>query len=151
MKLFVIPTTSSVYRSNRKFTRGKEYAVLQEGYQRALVKDDRGNKVWVRTDGGASCRLKNNGVFNMIAKADFQGNYNAFNEAIKKVNAKEGGAGVIKVSGTAKFNAAESQRDALNGELEEIRKILRTPDGVSVVMQAKIVRELADALLKLQK
>lgn len=47
--------------------------------------------------------------------------------------------------------ASASPRNEYAEVLEQLREILRVPDGENILTHAKVVRVLADGLIKLQK
>ena len=159
------------------FTKGKHYKVLSEMPKgRVLIEDDAGETAIVRVDGRTSSKLDYSGKFYRVS---FELN-NALNIAARAEamawrlnrdgtmhinNAKIGGAIISK--NTLVFQHNGKKHDALalverNEQLEkkineliaaneEVRKILRCPDGFDIRKQAQVVRTLADTLLDITK
>ena len=159
------------------FTKGKHYKILSElSKVRVLIEDDAEQTAIVRIDGKPSSKLDYKGKFYRVS---FELN-NALNLAARAEamawrlnrdgtmhinNAKIGSAFISK--NTLIFQHNGKQHDALalverNEQLErnineliaaneEVRKILRCPDGFDIRKQAQVVRTLADTLLAISK
>lgn len=172
MSEYVTPTITC-----GNFTKGKHYKVLSEMPKgRVLIEDDAGETAIVRVDGRTSSKLDYSGKFYRVS---FELN-NALNIAARAEamawrlnrdgtmhinNAKIGGAIISK--NTLIFQHNGKKHDALalverNEQLEkqineliaaneEVRKILRCPDGFDIRKQAQVVRTLADTLLDITK
>ena len=172
MSEYVTPTITC-----GNFTKGKHYKVLSEMPKgRVLIEDDAGETAIVRVDGRTSSKLDYSGKFHRVS---FELN-NALNIAARAEamawrlnrdgtmhinNAKIGGAIISK--NTLVFQHNGKKHDALalverNEQLEkkineliaaneEVRKILRCPDGFDIRKQAQVVRTLADTLLDITK
>ena len=172
MSEYVTPTITC-----GNFTKGKHYKVLSEMPKgRVLIEDDAGETAIVRVDGRTSSKLDYSGKFYRVS---FELN-NALNIAARAEamawrlnrdgtmhinNAKIGGAIISK--NTLVFQHNGKKHDALalverNEQLEkkineliaaneEVRKILRCPDGFDIRKQAQVVRTLADTLLDITK
>ena len=172
MSEYVTPTITC-----GNFTKGKHYKVLSEMPKgRVLIEDDAGETAIVRVDGRTSSKLDYSGKFHRVS---FELN-NALNIAARAEamawrlnrdgtmhinNAKIGGAIISK--NTLIFQHNGKKHDALalverNEQLEkkineliaaneEVRKILRCPDGFDLRKQAQVVRTLADTLLDITK
>ncbi len=172
MSEYVTPTITC-----GNFTKGKHYKVLSEMPKgRVLIEDDAGETAIVRVDGRTSSKLDYSGKFHRVS---FELN-NALNIAARAEamawrlnrdgtmhinNAKIGGAIISK--NTLIFQHNGKKHDALalverNEQLEkkineliaaneEVRKILRCPDGFDIRKQAQVVRTLADTLLDITK
>ena len=172
MSEYVTPTITC-----GNFTKGKHYKVLSEMPKgRVLIEDDAGETAIVRVDGRTSSKLDYSGKFYRVS---FELN-NALNIAARAEamawrlnrdgtmhinNAKIGGAIISK--NTLIFQHNGKKHDALalverNEQLEkkineliaaneEVRKILRCPDGFDIRKQAQVVRALADTLLAISE
>lgn len=147
---------------------------------RVLIQDDAGETAIVRIDGKPSSKLDYNGKFHrvsfelsdaisMAAKSEaslaFEEIQNS--EPIPFVirggrmyinKAKIGGAimtsGALKPSGEDLVERCERLQEQVNELIaanEEVRKILRCPDGFDIRKQAQVVRTLADTLLAISK
>lgn len=172
MSEYVTPTITC-----GNFTKGKHYKIISEMPKgRVLIEDDAGETAIVRVDGRTSSKLDYSGKFYRVS---FELN-NALNIAARAEamawrlnrdgtmhinNAKIGGAIISK--NTLIFQHNGKKHDALalverNEQLEkkineliaaneEVRKILRCPDGFDIRKQAQVVRTLADTLLDITK
>lgn len=152
MKEYVTPT---ITRGN--FTKGKHYEIKSDftNGSRVLIIDDKGEAKIVRVDGELSERLdyaskfhrvsfELNNALNIQAKADalaWRIKNNA-TIAIKDACIKDGQ--IYNIVG--KRNENEYIK-----VLEQLREILRVPEGENIVQHAKVVRTLADGLIALQK
>jgi hypothetical protein len=152
------------------FTKGKHYKILSElSKVRVLIEDDAEQTAIVRIDGKPSSKLDYKGKFYRVS---FELN-NALNLAARAEamawrlnrdgtmhinNAKIGSAimtsGALKPSGedwVGRCERLQEQVDELIAANEEVRKILRCPDGFDIRKQAQVVRTLADTLLAISK
>ena len=157
------------------FTKGKHYKILSElSKARVIIRDDAGETAIVRIDGKESSKLDYNGKFH---RASFEtSDANSMARAYRKEpiqncepfvfrggrlyinNAKIGGAimtsGALKPSGEDWVERCERLQEQVNELIavnEEVRKILRCPDGFDIRKQAQVVRTLADTLLAISK
>lgn len=154
MSEYVTPTITC-----GNFTKGKHYKILTEILKvRVLIEDDAGQKAIVRIDGKPSSKLDYNGKFHRVSFESspipfvFRGGRMYINEA------KIGGAimtsGALKPSGEDLVGRCERLQEQVNELIaanEEVRKILRCPDGFDIRKQAQVVRTLADTLLAISK
>lgn len=142
------------------FTKGKHYKIMAEELLngRVLIQDDAGETAIVRIDGKPSSKLDYNGKFHRVSFESspipfvFRGGRMYINEA------KIGGAimtsGALKPSGEDWVERCERLQEQVNELIaanEEVRKILRCPDGFDIRKQAQVVRTLADTLLAISK
>ena len=147
---------------------------------RVLIQDDAGETAIVRIDGKPSSKLDYNGKFHrvsfetsdaisMAAKSEASLAFKEIqnSEPIPFVirggrmyinKAKIGGAimtsGALKPSGEDLVGRCERLQEQVNELIaanEEVRKILRCPDGFDIRKQAQVVRTLADTLLAISK
>lgn len=167
MSEYVTPTITC-----GNFTKGKHYKVLSEMPKgRVLIEDDAGETAIVRVDGRTSSKLDYSGKFyrvsfelnnalNIAARAEAMAWRLNRDGTMRINNAKIGGAIISK--NTLVFEHNGKKHDALalverNEQLEkkineliaaneEVRKILRCPDGFDIRKQAQVVRTLADTL-----
>lgn len=141
-------------------TPGKEYTVddaISDGL--FLVICDDGIKRWVRKDWFESKHLNDakKTAAEAEALAERERVRDTVSEAVKWLGVKsdkrlmECGEGwrISKV-GTM-FKSDNFAPNESTKVLEQLRKILRVPEGESIVTHAKVVRALADALIGLQK
>lgn len=160
------------------FTKGKHYKIMAEILKvRVLIEDDAGETAIVRIDGKPSSKLDYNGKFHRVSFETSDANSMAVkSEAFRKEpiqncepfvfrggrlyinNAKIGGAimtsGALKPSGEDWVKRCERLQEQVNELIavnEEVRKILRCPDGFDIRKQAQVVRTLADTLLAISK
>ena len=161
------------------FTKGKHYKIMAEELLngRVLIEDDAGQTAIVRIDGKPSSKLDYNGKFHRVSFETSDANSMAVkSEAFRKepiqncepfvfrggrlyINeAKIGGAimtsGALKPSGEDWVKRCERLQEQVNELIavnEEVRKILRCPDGFDIRKQAQVVRTLADTLLAISK
>lgn len=146
------------------FTKGKYYKIFSELLrERVLIQDDAGKTAIVRIDGKESSKLDYSGKFHRVS---FELS-NAISAAEKAANlAKQirvgqafiGDAiitsGALKPSGEDWVKRCERLQEQVNELIavnEEVRKILRCPDGFDVRKQAQVVRTLADTLIDITK
>lgn len=141
------------------FTKGKHYKIAAEILNgRVLIEDDAGQTAIVRIDGKPSSKLDYNCKFHRVSFESspipfvFRGGRMYINEA------KIGGAimtsGALKPSGEDWVERCERLQEQVNELIavnEEVRKILRCPDGFDVRKQAQVVRTLADTLIDITK
>lgn len=160
------------------FTKGKHYKIMAEILKvRVLIEDDAGQTAIVRIDGKPSSKLDYNGKFHRVSFETSDAISMAVkSEAFRKEpiqncepfvfrggrlyinNAKIGGAimtsGALKPSGEDLVWRCERLQEQVNELIaanEEVRKILRCPDGFDIRKQAQVVRTLADTLLAISK
>lgn len=170
MSEYVTPTITC-----GNFTKGKHYKILTEILKvRVLIEDDAGQKAIVRIDGKPSSKLDYNGKFHRVSfetsdAISMSGVYRkepiqnseqfVFRGGRLYINkAKIGGAimtsGALKPSGEDLAGRCERLQEQVNELIaanEEVRKILRCPDGFDIRKQAQVVRTLADTLLAISK
>ena len=165
MSEYVTPTITC-----GNFTKGKHYKIISEMPKgRVLIEADAGETAIVRVDSRTSSKLDYSGKFYRVS---FELN-NALNIAARAEamalrlnrggtmhinNAKIGGAimtsGALKTSGEDWVERCERLQEQVNELIavnEEVRKILRCPDGFDIRKQAQVVRTLADTLLAISK
>lgn len=170
MSEYVTPTITC-----GNFTKGKHYKILTEILKvRVLIEDDAGQKAIVRIDGKESSKLDYRGKFHRVSfetsdAISMSGVYRkepiqnsepfVFRDGRLYINkAKIGGAimtsGALKPSGEDWVKRCERLQEQVNELIavnEEVRKILRCPDGFDIRKQAQVVRTLADTLLAISK
>lgn len=147
MKYYVRPTVDG-----ENFTAGKLYEI-QHGFGggRVIVLNDAKEEIVVRCDGVVSSRLDWRGKFERVSIPDEK-------EAIEYAVSFGvfGGVGLqrmkIKKETTSdgQIYASASPRNEYAEVLEKLREILRVPEGENILTHAKVVRVLADGLIKLQ-
>lgn len=171
MSEYVTPTITC-----GNFTKGKHYKIMAEELLngRVLIQDDAGQTAIVRIDGKPSSKLDYNGKFHRVSfetsdAISMSGVYRkepiqnsepfVFRDGRLHINkAKIGGAimtsGALKPSGEDWVERCERLQEQVNELIaanEEVRKILRCPDGFDIRKQAQVVRTLADTLLAISK
>lgn len=146
------------------FTKDKYYKIMYEySPARVLIKDDAGETAIVRIDGECSSKLDYSGKFHRVS---FELS-NAISAAEKAANLASqirvgkafiGDAiitsGALKPSGEDWVKRCERLQEQVNELIaanEEVRKILRCPDGFDIRKQAQVVRTLADTLIDITK
>lgn len=172
MSEYVTPTITC-----GNFTKGKHYKVLSEMPKgRLLIEDDAGETAIVRVDGRTSSKLDYSGKFhrvsfelnkalNIAARAEAMA-WRLNRDGTMRINNAKIGSAIISKN-TLIFQHNGKKHDALalverNEQLEkqineliaaneEVRKILRCPDGFDIRKQAQVVRTLADTLLDITK
>ena len=172
MSEYVTPTITC-----GNFTKGKHYKVLSEMPKgRVLIEDDAGETAIVRVDGRTSSKLDYSGKFhrvsfelnhalNIAARAEAMA-WRLNRDGTMRINNAKIGSAIISKN-TLIFQHNGKKHDALalverNEQLEkkineliaaneEVRKILRCPDGFDIRKQAQVVRTLADTLLDITK
>jgi hypothetical protein len=160
------------------FTKGKHYEVFREypgvgAADRVRINDDSGLSV-IAFIGVPSSLLCYKGCFHRVSfetsdAVSMSGVYRkepiqnsdpfVFRDGRLYINkAKIGGAimtsGALKPSGedlVGRCERLQEQVDELIAANEEVRKILRCPDGFDIRKQAQVVRTLADTLLAISK
>ena len=160
------------------FTKGKHYEVLREypgagAADRVRINDDSGLSV-IAFVGVPSSLLCYKGCFHRVSfetsdAISMSGVYRkepiqnsepfVFRDGRLYINkAKIGGAimtsGALKPSGEDWVERCERLQEQVNELIavnEEVRKILRCPDGFDIRKQAQVVRTLADTLLAISK
>lgn len=160
------------------FTKGKHYEVFREypgvgAADRVRINDDSGLSV-IAFIGVPSSLLCYKGCFHRVSfetsdAISMSGVYRkepiqnsepfVFRDGRLYINkAKVGGAimtsGALKPSGEDLVGRCERLQEQVNELIaanEEVRKILRCPDGFDIRKQAQVVRTLADTLLAISK
>ena len=148
MKYYVRPTVDG-----ENFTAGKLYEI-QHGFGggRVVVLNDAKEEIIVRCDGVVSSRLNWSGKFERVSIPDekeaieYAVSFGVFDGVglqrmkIKKATISDG-----------QIYASASPRNEYAEVLEQLREILRVPEGENILTHAKVVRVLADGLINLQK
>lgn len=143
MKYYVRPT-----ESGENFTAGKLYEIQRVfGGGRVVVLNDAKEEIIVRCDGVVSARLDWRGKFERV-------NIPSAQEAMESALKTE--EWIISKIGSmttrdGKIYASASPRNECVEVLEQLREILRVPEGENILTHAKVVRVLADGLINLQK
>ena len=148
MKYYVRPTASG-----ENFTAGKLYEI-QHGFGRGrvVVLNDAKEETIVRCDGIVSARLDWRGKFERVSIPDEKG---AIEYAVSLGVFDGLGLQTMKIKkatiSDGQIYASESPRNEYAEVLEQLREILRVPEGENILTHAKVVRVLADGLINLQK
>lgn len=146
------------------FTKGKHYKIAAEILNgRVLIEDDAGETAIVRIDGEPSSKLDYKGKFN-LASVELNSAINMAERAANMANQIRVGqafigdaiitSGALKPSGEDWVKRCERLQEQVNELIavnEEVRKILRCPDGFDIRKQAQVVRTLADTLIDITK
>lgn len=146
------------------FTKGKHYKIEAEILNgRVLIEDDAGQIAVVRIDGKPSSKLDYKGKFN-LASVELNSAINMAERAANMANQIRVGqafigdaiitSGALKPSGEDWVKRCERLQEQVNELIavnEEVRKILRCPDGFDIRKQAQVVRTLADTLIDITK
>lgn len=147
MKYYVRPTASG-----ENFTAGKLYEI-QHGFGRGrvVVLNDAKEETIVRCDGIVSARLDWRGKFERVSIPDEKGaveyavSFGVF-DGVGLQSMK-----IKKATIDGQIYASASPRNEYAEVLEQLREILRVPEGENILTHAKVVRVLADGLINLQK
>lgn len=148
MKYYVRPTVDG-----ENFTAGKLYEI-QHGFGRGrvVVLNDAKEETIVRCDGVVSARLDWRGNFERVSIPDEK---EAIEYAVSFGVFDGVGLQRMKIKKEAisdgQIYASASPRNEYAEVLEKLREILRVPEGENILTHAKVVRVLADGLIKLQK
>lgn len=147
MKYYVRPTASG-----ENFTAGKLYEI-QHGFGRGrvVVLNDAKEETIVRCDGIVSARLDWRGKFERVSIPDEKG---AIEYAVSFGVFDGVGLQSMKIKKATidgQIYASASPRNEYVEVLEQLREILRVPEGENILTHAKVVRVLADGLISLQK
>lgn len=146
-------------------TKGKAYICeAGNGSDVVLVENDRGVKMWLRGDLFESKELHNAKRIAEEATALSE------RERIRDIVAEQvrnaclpggeihnhvrgaGGSGwQIKKTGEAIIQSVNYEHNEYVKVLEQLREVMRVPEGENIVAHAKVLRALADALIGLQK
>lgn len=155
MKYYVRPTVDG-----KNFAAGKLYEIQHDfGVGRVVVLNDAKEEVIVRCDGVLSARLDWRGKFESVsipsAQEAMESAQSAAEYALKVGIGRPGGWNYSKIGKAAisdgQIYASASPRNEYAEVLEKLREILRVPEGENILTHAKVVRVLADGLIKLQK
>ncbi|WBF80836.1 hypothetical protein DDONNNOJ_00013 [Citrobacter phage BSwS KMM3] len=154
-------------------TAGNDYQVLNSTEDRYFIECDNGDRMWIK-----KCFFESEHLSNAKRIAD-EASALAERERIRDIVAEQvrnsclpGGdifksmrgemtvgiqdrvisKSVDSVIENARFNALiNSEHNEYVKVLEQLREVLRVPEGENIVTHAKVVRALADALIGLQK
>ena len=154
-------------------TAGNDYQVLNSTEDRYFIECDNGDRMWIK-----KCFFESEHLSNAKRIAD-EASALAERERIRDMVAEQvrnsclPGGDIFKsmrgemtvgiqdrvieksvdyVIENAKFNALiDSEHNEYVKVLEQLREVLRVPEGENIVTHAKVVRALADALIGLQK
>lgn len=146
-------------------TKGKAYVCESgNGSDFVLVENDRGVKMWLRSDLFESKELHNakrlaeeatalaererirDEVAAHIRNACLPGG-----EIFNHVRCTGGSGWRIKKTGEATIQSVNYQPNENVKVLEQIREVMRVPEGENIVTHAKVLRALADTLIGMQK
>ena len=126
------------------FTKGKHYKILSElSKARVIIRDDAGETAIVRIDGKESSKLDYSGKFHRVSFESSDAN----SRLVFQHNGKQHDALAL----LERNEQLERNINELIAANEEVRRILRCPDGFDIRKQAQVVRTLADALLDITK
>lgn len=148
MTYYVRPTVDG-----ENFTAGKLYEIQHVfGGGRVIVLNDAKEEIIVRCDGVVSARLDWRGKFERVNIPDEK---EAIEYAVSFGVFDGVGLQRMKIKKEAisdgQIYASASPRNEYAEVLEKLREILRVPEGENILTHAKVVRVLADGLIKLQK
>lgn len=148
MKYYVRPTVDG-----ENFTAGKLYEI-QHGFGggRVVVLNDAKEEIIVRCDDVVSAHLDWRGKFERVSIPDekeaieYAVSFGVFDwVGLQRMKIKK------EAISDGQIYASASPRNEYAEVLEKLREILRVPDGENILTHAKVVRVLADGLIKLQK
>lgn len=148
MKYYVRPTVDG-----ENFTAGKLYEIQHFfGAGRVIVINDAKEETIVHCDGIVSDRLDWRGKFERVSIPDEKG---AIEYAVSPGVFDGLGLQTMKIKkatiSDGQIYASASPRNEYAEVLEQLREILRVPEGENILTHAKVVRVLADGLINLQK
>lgn len=145
-------------------TAGNDYQVLNSTEDRYFIECDNGDRMWIK-----KCFFESEHLSNAKRIAD-EASALAERERIRDIVAEQvrnsclpggeifnhvkgvGGSGwQIKKTGDAIIQSINHEPNEYIKVLEQLREVLRVPEGENIVTHAKVVRALADALIGLQK
>lgn len=143
MKYYVRPTVDG-----ENFTAGKLYEIQH----RVVVLNDAKEEIIVRCDGIVSASLDWCGKFERVTIPDEK---EAIEYAVSFGVFDGVGLQRMKIKNEAisdgQIYESASPRNEYAEVLENLREILRVPEGENILAHAKVVRVLADGLINLQK
>lgn len=143
MKYYARPTVSG-----ENFTAGKLYDIKYKfGAGRVIVQNDAGEYVIMCCDGSNSAHLDWRGKFERVCIPSAQ---EAMEQALKTAERSIGKIGQVTIS-DGQIYASASPSNEYAEVLQQLREILRVPEGENILTHAKVVRVLADGLINLQK
>lgn len=141
-------------------TAGNDYQVLNSTEDRYFIECDNGDRMWIK-----KCFFESEHLSNAKRIAD-EASALAERERIRDIVAEQvrnsclpggeifnhvkgvGGSGwQIKKTGDAIIQSINYEPNEYVKVLEQLREVLRVPEGENIVTHAKVVRTLADALL----
>lgn len=141
-------------------TAGNDYQVLNSTEDRYFIECDNGDRMWIK-----KCFFESEHLSNAKRIAD-EASALAERERIRDIVAEQvrnsclpggeifnhvkgvGGSGwQIKKTGDAIIQSINYEPNEYVKVLEQLREVLRVPEGENIVTHAKVVRALADALL----
>lgn len=148
---YVIAMGVNRKNSGYSFTKGKAYKVLGWFGKSAEVLDDDGKQCFVAV-GLPTLRLDDGGTFEKVE--GWRINQDGY--AIQSKNyVKSAVIGDTMISSATisdgQIYASATPRNEYAEVLEQLREILRVPEGENILTHAKVVRVLADGLINLQK
>lgn len=141
-------------------TAGNDYQVFNSTEDRYFIECDNGDRMWIK-----KCFFESEHLSNAKRIAD-EASALAERERIRDIVAEQvrnsclpggeifnhvkgvGGSGwQIKKTGDAIIQSINYEPNEYVKVLEQLREVLRVPEGENIVTHAKVVRALADALL----
>lgn len=148
MKYYVRPTVDG-----ENFTAGKLYEIQHcFGAGRVIVINDAKEETILRCDGVLSARLDWRGKFERVNIPDekeaieYAVSFGVFDGVeLQRMKIKK------EAISDGQIYASASPRNEYAEVLEQLREILRVPEGENILTHAKVVRVLADGLINLQK
>lgn len=145
-------------------TKGRDYTVLNSIDTLYLVVADNGVRVWLdktlfesehlsnakRIADEASALAERERIRDIVAE-QVRNSCLPGGEIFNHVKGVGGSGWQIKKTGDAIIQSINYEPNEYIKVLEQLREVLRVPEGENIVTHAKVVRALADALIGLQK
>lgn len=145
-------------------TAGNDYQVLNSTKDRYFIECDNGDRMWLkkgffesehlsnakRIADEASALAERERIRDIVAE-QVRNSCLPGGEIFNHVKGAGGSGWQIKKTGDAIIQSINYEPNEYVKALEQLREVLRVPEGENIVTHAKVVRALADALIGLQK
>lgn len=146
-KEYVIAMGVNAKNSSYKFTYGKKYEVLDWFHKSAEVLDDNGKRCFIAV-GSPTLRLENGKFIKATDEVAVAKGWRILKDG---EFFQSGGYVKNATISDGQIYASVTPRNEYAELLEQLREILRVPEGESILTHAKVARVLADGLISLQK
>lgn len=152
------------YNFYNLLTAGNEYQILNSTEDRYFIECDNGGRMWVekyffesehlsnakRIADEASALAERERIRDIVAE-QVRNSCLPGGEIFNHVKGAGGSGWQIKKTGDAIIQGINYEPNEYVKVLDQLREIMRVPEGESIVTHAKVLRALADALICLQK